>query len=132
MLLASLAAPLAAQDDQLINPPGTAVGLAFSRAVRVGHILCLSGQIANAPGTRQLAVTGITGQTKQAFENIKSVLATAGSALERVVKCTVFWTDIKDEAAMNAVYATYVPKDPPARSTVAGSGLALGAWIEIE
>ncbi len=60
------------------------------------------------------------------------MLAVAGSTLERVVKCTVFLTDIKDYAAMNAVYATYFPKDPPARSTVAGTGLALGARIEIE
>src|SRR5438067_1381661 len=72
------------------------------------------------------------GQTRQALENVKAVLAVAGSALERVVKCTVFLSDIRDYAAMNAVYATYFPKDPPARSTVAGSGLALGARVEIE
>jgi 2-iminobutanoate/2-iminopropanoate deaminase len=49
-----------------------------------------------------------------------------------VVKGTVFLTDMKDYGAMNAVYATYFPKDPPARSTVAGTGLALGARIELE
>jgi enamine deaminase RidA (YjgF/YER057c/UK114 family) len=48
------------------------------------------------------------------------------------VKCTVFLVDIRDFAAMNAAYVTYFPKDPPARSTVAGSGLALGARVEIE
>ena len=132
VLLTSLAVPLAAQNHQVINPPGTAVGLPFSSAVRVGNMLYLSGAIGNAPGTRQLADTGIVGQTRQAFENIKTVLAAAGSSLERVVKCTVFLLDIKDYAAMNAVYATYFPKDPPARSTVAGSGLALGARVEIE
>src|SRR5438128_1269430 len=126
------ASTAAAQDHQVINPPGTAVGLPFSSAVRVGNLLYLSGAIGNVPGTRQLADTGITGQTRQAFENIKTVLAAAGSSLERVVKCTVFLLDIKDYAAMNAVYATYFPKDPPARSTVAGSGLALGARVEIE
>src|SRR2546425_7411304 len=122
----------AAQDHQVINPPGASVGLPFSSAVRVGNLLYLSGAIGNVPGTRQLADTGITGQTRQAFENIKTVLAAAGSSLERVVKCTVFLLDIKDYAAMNAVYATYFPKDPPARSTVAGSGLALWARGEIE
>src|SRR2546422_242824 len=126
------AATVAAQDHQVINPPGASVGLPFSSAVRVGKMLFLSGQIGNTPGTRQLADTGIAGQTKQALENIKTVLAAAGSSLERVVKCTVFLLDIKDYAAMNAVYATYFPKDPPARSTVAGSGLALGARVEIE
>lgn len=118
---------------QVVQVPGmTLAGLPFSPAVRVGNMLYLSGQIGNTPGTRQLADTGIAGQTKQAFENIKTVLQAAGSSLERVVKCTVFLADIKDYVAMNAVYATFFPKDPPARSTVAGSGLALGARVEIE
>ncbi len=127
-----LPATLAAQDRQVINPPGMQVGLPFSTAVRVGNVLYLSGQIGNVPGSRQLADTGVAGQTRQTLENIKAVLALAGSSLERVFKCTVFLSDIRDYGAMNTVYATYFPKDPPARSTVAGSGLALGARVEIE
>ena len=131
VLLVTIAArPVYPQVVQV--PSMTLPGLPFSPAVRVGNMLYLSGQIGNTPGTRQLADTGIAGQTRQAFENIKTVLQAAGSSLERVVKCTVFLADIKDYAAMNAVYATYFPKDPPARSTVAGSGLALGARVEIE
>lgn len=125
------AAPLAAQDHQTIHVNEPA-GLPFSSATRVGNLLFLAGQVGNTPGTRQLADTGIAGQTRQAFENIKTVLAAAGSSLERVVKCTVFLTSMGDYQAMNAVYATFFPKDPPARSTVAGSGLALGARVEIE
>jgi 2-iminobutanoate/2-iminopropanoate deaminase len=125
------AAPLAAQDHQTIHVNEPA-GLPFSSATRVGNLLFLAGQVGNTPGTRQLADTGIAGQTRQAFENIKTVLAAAGSSLERVVKCTVFLTSMGDYQAMNSVYATYFPKDPPARSTVAGSGLALGARVEIE
>jgi 2-iminobutanoate/2-iminopropanoate deaminase len=131
-VLVAVAAPAAAQDRRVINPPGTSVGLPFSPAVRVGNMLYLSGQIGTRPGTRELADTGIAGQTRQALENIKALLAAAGSSLERAVKCTVFLSDIKDYAKMNEVYATYFPKDPPARSTVAGSGLALGARVEIE
>jgi reactive intermediate/imine deaminase len=123
---------LVAQDRQVIQMPGASVGLPFSSAVRVGNVLYLSGQIGNVPGRRELADTGVSGQTRQTLENIKAVLQHAGSSLERVVKCTVFLLDIRDYAAMNAVYATYFPKDPPARSTVAGSGLALGARVEIE
>jgi 2-iminobutanoate/2-iminopropanoate deaminase len=130
--LCAVAVSAVAQQRQVIQPPGTAVGLPFSPAVRVGSMLYLSGQIGNRPGTRELADTGITGQTRQALENIKALLAAAGSSLDRAVKCTVFLTDIKDYAAMNTVYATYFPKDPPARSTVAGSGLALSARVEIE
>jgi 2-iminobutanoate/2-iminopropanoate deaminase len=132
LLLTVIAGVAQAQDHQVINPPGMQVGLPFSSAVRVGNVLYLSGQIGNVPGTRQLADTGIAGQTRQALENVKAVLAAAGSSIERVFKCTVFLADIRDYAAMNAVYATYFPKDPPARSTVAGSGLALGARVEIE
>jgi reactive intermediate/imine deaminase len=121
-----------AQDRQVISMPGALPGLPFSTAVRVGNVLYLSGQIGTLPGSRQLADTGIAGQTRQTLENIKAVLTHAGSSLERVFKCTVFLTNIADFAKMNEVYATYFPKDPPARSTVAGSGLALGARVEIE
>ena len=121
-----------AQDRQVVRPPGRVTGLPFSPAVRVGKLLYLSGQLGIMPGTPQLADTGIAGQTRQALENVKAVLVYSGSALERVVKCTVFLADMGDFAKMNEVYATYFPKDPPARSTVAVSGLALGARVEIE
>ena len=126
------AAPLAAQERTVVQTAIIPAGLPFSAAVRIGDLVFLSGQIGNVPGTRQLADTGIAGQTRQTFENIKTVLAAAGTSLERVVKCTVFLVDMRDYAGMNAVYAEYFPKDPPARSTVAGSGLALGARVEIE
>jgi 2-iminobutanoate/2-iminopropanoate deaminase len=119
-------------DRQVLHGPGEVPGLPFSSAVRVGDLLFLSGQIGNVPGTRKLAEGGITGQTRQALENIKAVLAFAGSSLDRAVKCTVFLADIQDFAAMNVVYATYFPKDPPARSTVAAKGLVGGARVEIE
>ncbi len=129
---AASAARLGAQQSQVITAPGMAQGLPFSPAVRVGHMVYLSGQLGTVPGTRQLVDTGIAAQTRQALDNVTAVLAAAGSSLARVVKCTVFLADIRDYAPMNEVYATFFPKDPPARSTVAGSGLALGARIEIE
>ena len=135
LTLAVLLLPGAAvvgQGREVIHTPHELQGLPFSSAVRVGNLLFLSGQIGNVPGTRQLADTGITGQTQATLANIKAVLEYAGSSLERVVKCTVFLANIADYQAMNAVYASYFPKDPPARSTVAGSGLALGARVEVE
>jgi len=132
LALLAVAAPAVAQDRQVIQMPGASVGLPFSSAVRVGNMLYLSGAIGNVPGQRVLADTGVAGQTRQTLENIKAVLTHAGSSMDRVVKCTVFLLDIRDYAAMNAVYATYFPTNPPARSTVAGSGLALGARVEIE
>jgi len=134
LLFTVLATTAGAQqpDKQVIQMPGSLPGLPFSTAVRVGNVLYLSGQIGNLPGTRQLVDTGVAKQTQQTLENIKAVLAHAGSSMERVFKCTVFLVNIADFAKMNEVYTTFFPKDPPARSTVAGSGLALGAKVEIE
>jgi 2-iminobutanoate/2-iminopropanoate deaminase len=132
LLFVVVARTAVAQDREVVRPPGSVAGLPFSPAVRVGNMLYLSGQLGLVPGTPQLADTGIAGQTRQALENVKAVLVYAGSSLERVVKCTVFLADIRDFAAMNAVYMTYFPQDPPARSTVGVSGLALGARVEIE
>ncbi len=130
-MAAASAVRLGAQQSEVITA-GQVQGLPFSPAVRVGHMVYLSGQLGTVPGTRQLVDTGIAAQTRQALENIKAVLTAAGSSLARVVKCTVFLADIRDFATMNEVYATFFPTDPPARSTVAGSGLALGARIEID
>jgi len=137
MLLAALvaAAPLNAQTPrQVIRTPGAGApaDLPFSPAIRAGGLIFLSGQIGNVPGTRTLVPGGISAETRQAMENIGVVLQAAGSSWSRVVKCTVFLLDIADYAAMNAVYASYFPRDPPARSTLAASGLALGARVEIE
>ena len=111
---------------RVIQLPGSLTGLPFS------SVVYLSGQIGVLPGTRQLVDTGVVKQTQQTFENIKAVLTYAGSSMERVFKCTVFLANIADYEKMNGVYATFFPKDPPARSTLAASGLALGAKVEIE
>ena len=85
--------------------------LPFSDAVRVGHMLYLSGKIGNIPGTRNLAAGGIAGETRQTLENIKASLEKHGSSLGEVVKCTVFLADIAEWAAMNEVYVEYFPED---------------------
>ena len=106
--------------------------LPFSEAVRVGHMLYLSGQLGFDPETSKLAEGGITGETRQTMENIKATLEKYGSSMAEVVKCTVFLADIGEWAAMNEVYMTYFPTNPPARSALGSSGLALGARTEIE
>lgn len=106
--------------------------LPFSSAVRAGDFLFLSGQIGNVPGTLDLVEGGVGPETRQTLDNIRAVLEYAGSSMERIVKCTVFLLDIADYADMNAVYSEVFGANPPARSTVAGSGLAIGAAVEIE
>lgn len=121
-----------AQERETIQLPGSLEGLPFSSAVRVGNMLYLSGQIGLYHGTRTLAEGGVAGETRQTMENIKQVLEYAGSSLEEVVKCTLFLADISYYSEVNEVYSSYFPESPPARSAVAGSGLALGARVEIE
>lgn len=106
--------------------------LPFSDAVRVGHLLFLSGQIGNIPGTTDLAPGGIQGEARQTMENIRTVLEANGSSLDRVVKATVMLEDISEWPAFNEVYVTYFPDHKPARSAFAGSGLAFGARCEVE
>ena len=106
--------------------------LPFSEAVRVGHMLYLSGQIGIDPATSKLAEGGIAAETRQTLENIKSSLEKHGSSMAEVVKCTVYLADINEWAAMNKVYVTYFPSNPPARSALGTSGLALGSRTEIE
>ncbi|MGI8732566.1 MAG: RidA family protein [Pyrinomonadaceae bacterium] len=104
----------------------------FSDAVRVGHMLYLSGQL-GTDGASGLVSGGIKAETKQTMENIRRVLERNGSSLDQVVKCTVMLADMSEWAAMNEVYVTYFAKDRlPARSALGVNGLALSARVEIE
>ncbi len=119
-------------DVEYLKMPGSEdLDLPFSSAVRVDNTLYLSGNIGNIPGTMQLAEGGIQGETRQTMENIRQVLETFGSSLDNVVKCTVFLADMAEWGAMNEVYRTYF-ENPPARSALGASGLALDARVEIE
>jgi 2-iminobutanoate/2-iminopropanoate deaminase len=115
-----------------LKAPGTEdMDLPFSSAVRVADTLYLSGALGIVPGTRKLAEGGIQGETRQTLENIASNLETFGSSMDRVVKCTVFLADMAEWSAMNEVYKTFFP-NPPARSAMGASGIALDARVEIE
>ena len=104
----------------------------LSQAVKAGGFVFVSGNIPLRPGTTEMVRGGIGAETRQTLDNIASVLKNAGSAMERVVKTTVYLADMADFAAMNGVYAGYFPVEPPARTTVQVAALALGARIEIE
>lgn len=124
------AAPLHAQARREILPQAPAPGANLSSIVKVGEMLYLSGQLGFAPG-QGLVEGGIGPETRQTMENIKRLLEQVGSAMDRVVKCTVYLADINDFRAMNEVYRTFFPSEPPARTTVAVSGLVSNARIEV-
>lgn len=130
LVLAATALPAQAVKE-IVQLPGRAPNPTLSAVVKVGDVLYLSGQLGTIPG-KGLAEGGVAAETKQALENIKGILEAAGSSMERTIKCTVFLADIADFRAMNDVYRTFFPTDPPARSTVAVGGLVLDARIEIE
>ena len=123
------ASPSAAQYLTPYGPPTRP----FSPAVRVGNMLYLSGQIGTADASSGTLIPGgIEAETRQTLENIKDVLQRTGSSMDRVVKCTVMMADMREWDRMNVVYATFFPKNKPARSALGANGLALGARVEIE
>jgi len=104
----------------------------YSQAIRTENLIFTAGQVGLNPATMELVEGGLEAQTRQVLTNLKSVLESADSGLNYVVKTTVFLQNMSDFAAMNAVYAEYFPENAPARSTVAVAALPKGALIEIE
>lgn len=104
----------------------------YSQAVRADGLVFTAGQIGLDPSTMEMVAGGVEEQTRQVLTNLKNVLEAAGSSLGRVVKTTVFLTDMANFAAMNAIYAEFFPDEPSARSAVAAAGLPKGALVEIE
>ena len=128
--LALLPALAAAQDREPIRPDGPSRA-PITPAIRSGNLVFSSGQLGFAPGASALVPGGIRAETRQALQNLDRVFQAAGTSLAKAVKCTVFLADLAEFAAMNEVYVTFFPNDPPARSTV-GTTLLAGARVEIE
>ncbi len=114
------------------SPDPALASLPFSEAVRVGHLLFVSGQVGNVPGTTALVQGGISAESRQALENIKGILARHGSGLDRVVKFTVFLADMQEWPAFNSVYRGFFSDHFPSRSALGANGLALRARVELE
>jgi 2-iminobutanoate/2-iminopropanoate deaminase len=109
----------------------TAIG-PYSQGIAAGPFVFCSGQIPLRPETGALLEGDISAQTGQVLQNLAAVLRAHGLGIEHVVKTTVFLTDLADFGEMNAIYASYFPSDPPARSTIQVAALPKGANIEIE
>lgn len=105
----------------------------YSQAIIAeGKMIFTSGQIPLDPKTGQLAEADIRKQTRLVIENLKAVLVSAGSNLDRVVKTTVYLKDMNDFAAMNEVYAEYFSSGVPARTTVQVCRLPKDVMVEID
>lgn len=104
----------------------------YSQAIRANGLIFASGQIPLDPTTGQVVDGGIKEQTQRVLDNLKAVLESAGSSLDRVVKTTVFLSNLDDFGDMNDVYGRYFPGSAPARSTVEVSRLPRGVRVEID
>jgi 2-iminobutanoate/2-iminopropanoate deaminase len=104
----------------------------YAQATVLGNLLFTAGQIPLIPGTMEMVTGPIEAQTERVLQNLGAVLAEAGTDWSRVLKTTVFLTDLGDFAAFNAVYEKLLGGAKPARSTVQVAALPRGARIEIE
>ena len=104
----------------------------YSQAVSTAALVFASGQIPIDPATGSVVTGDIKTQTRQVLNNLKEVLAAAGSSLDKVVKATIFITNMDDFPVVNKIYAEFFPADPPARACVEVSRLPKGVNVEIE
>jgi len=104
----------------------------YSQAVKANGLVFTSGQIALDPATGNLVEGGFEAQARRVFENLKAVLAAAGTSFSNVTKATVFLTDLANFQVLNTVYAEYFGEHKPARTTVGLSQLPKGGLVEID
>jgi 2-iminobutanoate/2-iminopropanoate deaminase len=103
----------------------------YSQAIIANGFVFCSGTAGIDPATGAVA-EGIEAQTEQALRNLDATLTSAGASLATLVKTTIFYQNVGDFAAINAVYARYMPQPPPARSAPANVNLPRGLLISID
>lgn len=104
----------------------------YNQGVRAGGFLFTAGQIPLDPKTMEVVGTTAAEQARQALQNAKGIVEAAGLTMDDVVKATVFIRDMGQFAAINEVYATFFPGEPPARSVVEVSRLPKDVLVEVE
>jgi 2-iminobutanoate/2-iminopropanoate deaminase len=104
----------------------------YSQGLKANGLLFTSGQIPLDPSTGNLVEGSFEDQVHRVFRNMQAILAAGGSDFSRVIKATVYLTDLGNFQAMNAIYASYFGSHKPARTTVEVSALPKGAELEID
>jgi len=104
----------------------------YSQAVEANGFIFTSGQIAIIPSTGELMGGEVGKQVRLVLDNLKAVLAAAGAGMDQIVKTTIYLKSMDDFPKVNAVYAEYFTKTPPARSTVEVSRLPKNVLVEID
>lgn len=104
----------------------------YSQAIKVGNTVYLSGQIALDPQTMTLISEDFVAEIRQVFSNLQALSQAAGGDLSKIVKLTIYLTDLKNFSAVNEVTTQFFHKPYPARATVQVMGLPKGAQVEID
>lgn len=104
----------------------------YAQAVKSNGFIFCSGQIPLIPETGELLCSDISKETAQVMENLSAVLLAAGSSFDKVVKTTIYLTDLNDFPAVNEMYGSFFGEQKPARTTVAVAALPKGARVEID
>lgn len=104
----------------------------YSQAVKVDNVVYISGQIPIDPAIGEVVAGGVQAEARTVLENLKAILESSGSSFERVVKVTVYITDMNQFAQVNEVYAEYFTTDCPARACVEVSALPKGVAVEMD
>lgn len=104
----------------------------YSQAVKANGFVFTSGQIALDPVSENIVEGDFSAQARRVFENLKAVLTEAHSDFSRVVKATVYLTDLADFQTLNSIYSEYFGDHKPARTTVGVSQLPRGSKVEID
>lgn len=104
----------------------------YSQGVTYGDLVFISGQLPIDPATGEMIEGDIGARTRQILNNMAAIAEEAGGDLTKIIKTTIFLTDLGDFQAMNSAYAEFFGQEPPARSTVQVAALPLGSNIEIE
>lgn len=103
----------------------------YSQAIDLGEVVFTSGQIPVDPATG-IIPEGVSAQAEQSLKNVKAILEAAGTSMDKVIKTTVFISDMNTFADINAVYATFFAEPYPARSCVEVARLPKDVMLEIE
>jgi reactive intermediate/imine deaminase len=104
----------------------------YSQAVRAGDTVYLSGQIPLDPKSMKIVEGDFEAQARRVFDNLRAVCRAAGGDFDRIVRVTVYLTDLANFAKVNEVMATYFREPFPARAAIGVASLPRGSLVEID
>ncbi|MBC8213692.1 MAG: reactive intermediate/imine deaminase [Candidatus Marinimicrobia bacterium] len=113
------------------NDSPTPIGT-YSPGIKTDNLIFTSGQIAINPETGEMVQDDFASEIRQAMDNLKAIIEAGGSSMNKIVKITVYLTDLKNYDILNRVFSVYFTDELPARSAVEVSALPKGANVEIE